>query len=315
MHLVYLGVVRKILNVWCKGILPHRLSPREISGISDRLILFRKYLPSEFSRKSRSLSELANWKAVELRAFILYLAPAALIGILDNSKYRHILKLQCAILILSRATTEDYEKIEFANSLLNDFVQKIQTLYYNELLSYNMHSLTHLADDVYTFGPLDMFSAFQFENHMQTFKRSLRKKNCHLAQIVNRIAEVDNNEFTHSGHMTRLKNDIGRSFCYVNNLKVSCHLRDSCFLYKETVILVDSLEYTNEIVFVKFRHYTRLEKLRFFPTDSREFSIYIVNNLSYSLDCIPVDELVTKCVRLPFRGDRYLCIPMITRSY
>ena len=49
----------------------------------------------------------------------------------------------------------------------------------------------HLADDVLNFGPLDAFSAFPFENHLQSIKRLLRKLDKLLPQVIRRIQEIE----------------------------------------------------------------------------------------------------------------------------
>ncbi|CAN7951661.1 unnamed protein product, partial [Ixodes pacificus] len=54
---------------------------------------------------------------------------------------------------------------------------------------YNVHSLVHLAQDVRTFGPLDSFSAFPFENYLGQLKRLIRSGNLPLQQAVRRMSE------------------------------------------------------------------------------------------------------------------------------
>jgi len=79
-----------------------------------------------------------------------------------------------------------------------EFVSDIQKLYYSELLTYNMHSLVHLSEDVKIHGKLDNFSAFPFENYMQKLKQLIRKKNDHLIQLVNRLHEIDSHSSLNS---------------------------------------------------------------------------------------------------------------------
>ena len=56
MHAVCLGVMKKLLNTWMSGNLKIRLPGRLVNLISERLISYRKFIPVEFNRKSRSLS-------------------------------------------------------------------------------------------------------------------------------------------------------------------------------------------------------------------------------------------------------------------
>lgn len=71
MHLVCLGVVKRIYLMWMKGPLTCRLGFRSLQQISDRLVDLKCYIPSEFARKPRSLFEVLHWKATEFRQFLL----------------------------------------------------------------------------------------------------------------------------------------------------------------------------------------------------------------------------------------------------
>jgi len=59
----------------------------------------------------------------------------------------------------------------YAYSLLVWFASNYGNIYGNEYLSHNIHNVIHLANDVKTFGNLDNFSCFKFENHMQKIKK------------------------------------------------------------------------------------------------------------------------------------------------
>lgn len=54
---------------------------------------------------------------------------------------------------------------KITSELIIEFVKKFAELYGKENVSYNVHSLIHLADDVKTFGHLDGYSAFKFANY------------------------------------------------------------------------------------------------------------------------------------------------------
>jgi len=53
MHLICLGVVKKLLLIWKTGPLKNRLSAFQIQKISDRLINLKGTTPKEFMRKPR----------------------------------------------------------------------------------------------------------------------------------------------------------------------------------------------------------------------------------------------------------------------
>jgi len=54
--------------------------------------------------------------------------------------------------------------INYAEDLLNSYVEQFSDLYGEEHISYNVHSLIQLVDDFRVYGVLDNFSAFTFEN-------------------------------------------------------------------------------------------------------------------------------------------------------
>lgn len=58
-------------------------------------------------------------------------------------------------------------------------------------LSYNVHGLLHLVQDVKRFGSLDNFSAFPYENNMTFYRKTCRKPNQQLQQIARRKSEKD----------------------------------------------------------------------------------------------------------------------------
>lgn len=58
MHLVLLGVVKKLILLWTKGPLSVRLRPRSIKRISYLLILLRSNTPRDFVRKPRCIQEV-----------------------------------------------------------------------------------------------------------------------------------------------------------------------------------------------------------------------------------------------------------------
>jgi hypothetical protein len=97
MHLVCLGVTRKLTLLWMRGPLINRLSAGIIQQISERLISLRDYMPSDFARKPRSLIEVDRWKATEFRQFLLNSGPVILRDYLSESVYKHFMLLSFSI--------------------------------------------------------------------------------------------------------------------------------------------------------------------------------------------------------------------------
>lgn len=146
-----------------------------------------KYIPCEFARKPRSLSELDRWKATEFRQFLLYTGPVVLTDVLPTALYNNFLSLSISIyLMLSPTLFAHY--CDYADNLIKYFLEQFRSLYGVEEMVYNVHSLCHLADDVRRFGPLDGVSAFCFENFLGHLKRKVRKPQ-HILQQITHVLE------------------------------------------------------------------------------------------------------------------------------
>lgn len=192
MHLLDLGIARKILlrlsTFKSVGYRP------DIKKISENLLSYSDYIPSEFQRKPRSLHLLHFWKATEFRQFVLYTGVVALKNNVSDDIYYHFLTLHCAYRIfLCQKLSESC--IESAQSLIENFVENFSYVYGSDQISYNVHNMLHISDCVRQFGPGDSFSTYRFENYMQSLKKKIRKPNQILQQLYNRITEkfcIDN---------------------------------------------------------------------------------------------------------------------------
>ncbi|CAC5384268.1 unnamed protein product [Mytilus coruscus] len=176
MHQVCLGVVKRLILLWMRG--PRadfRLSAVLVGQISENLISMRKFIPKEFVRKPRSLIEIDRWKATEFRQFLLYTGAFVLKDVLEPIYYRNFLALT--------------EHSDYAQDLLEWFVERGRELYGREFLVYNVHMLVHLKDDACQFGSLENCAAWKFENYMQRLKRKVRCGNQPAVQLVKRVQE------------------------------------------------------------------------------------------------------------------------------
>lgn len=184
MQLVCLGVMKRLLQFWHKGKKDVRLSSKDVDYVSQYLITIKHYIPSEFARKPRNLLEVDRWKATEFRQFLLYTGMVVMKSILPSIYYDHFLSFCVAIRIMADpqlCTTFN----AYAHSLLQWFVSNYGTLYDDEYLSYNVHNLLHLANDVQNYGCIENFSCFKYENYMQKIKKNCINvenlyKNCQI---------------------------------------------------------------------------------------------------------------------------------------
>lgn len=191
MHLVCLGAVRRMLTFWRKETFsPAKLSQAFLRAISKRLSDLSGQLPSEFARQPRSLLEVDRWKAVEFRQFLLYTGPVVLQNILTGEHYNHFCALMVACSILMDVDSQFRElHLDYARQLLLYFVEKAPALYGKRFVTYNIHSLIHLADDCEHHKlPLHALSAFPFENSLGQLKRLVKNAKSPIVQVVKKIS-------------------------------------------------------------------------------------------------------------------------------
>ena len=94
MHLVFLGVVKRLFTKVWQGTKPHRLSQNKKDVADNFLGSTKVWLPSEFKVKGNKLSFPNTWKALEFRTFLLYIEPIAMESVLNEAKYEHFIYLQ-----------------------------------------------------------------------------------------------------------------------------------------------------------------------------------------------------------------------------
>lgn len=100
MHLVCLGVMKRLLLSWKEGPRHLKLSPRQLKQISDKLEEFKGKMPSDFARQPRGLENVKRWKATEFRQFLLYTGCIALKDVLSPEAYKHFMCFSLAMVVL-----------------------------------------------------------------------------------------------------------------------------------------------------------------------------------------------------------------------
>jgi hypothetical protein len=187
MHSVCIGVMKWLIQHWNK-LLPKTKDRQLINEINVHLEKVKSETPAEFSRKPRPITTVAYWKSLEFRSFILYYGPLVMKNRLPDTLYQHFMYFAVAIRILADPCSTHAE-IDYANDLLFGFVSDFKLHYPINKITYNIHSLLHIAEDVKRFGPLDNFSAFDFENNMQYIRSMVSRYDQPLPQISKRKGE------------------------------------------------------------------------------------------------------------------------------
>lgn len=177
MHLIDLGVTRKILNLLVK-----KMNFSEKTLMTNGLLSLVGYIPKEFGRTPRPLSELKRWKATEFRQFLLYTGIVLLKDLVSDDLYYHFLLLHCAYRLLCCPYSFN-NNLDASEILLRDFVKYFSKMYGEKNLTYNVHNLLHICECVKEMGLLTNFSAYDFENFMQCIKKCVKKPHQILQQI------------------------------------------------------------------------------------------------------------------------------------
>lgn len=324
MHVVLLGVTRKMLHKMTGKLNPMKLSTQQIHEISIRLINLREYVPCEFSRKPRGLGELDRMKATEFRQFLLYTGIIALRKIVRDDVYEHFLHLSMAIRLLATPNLE-YEQNRYAKQLLEKYITDFEKLFGIQAMSYNVHGLQHLADDVLKWGAVDEYSAFIFENYLQEIKKMLRKCDKPLEQLINRMYEYRNADLrevinTHDGNYELRKEhnkgplldqcsapmykDIRyRGFKFTTSKPNNCCITDD-----DRVMLIENICKRNNSVVAIVKQLKFIRTFFNSPAPSTCFGIAKYTKDSSRLHVIEISRIINKAIAFPIMG-RKNCNP------
>jgi len=330
MHLVCLGIMKRLILYWLRGDNTVRVSAREVSVWSDTLSQFAPFVCSEFIRKPRSFADIDRWKGVELRNFLLYFGPLLLRSNISDKMYHHFMLLSVAIRILS-STLLCHSLRPYAATLLCTFVLELQEIYGAASLVYNMHSVIHLPDDVAVFGVLDSFSCFPFESKLGHIKKQLRSGSRPLAQFCRRLSELEfaqgNMRGCKSVASTRVAASTG-SVCRPTSVTHDQHLlqilhkeqlfnvqksadryalmKDKSVVEIQTIVLVAT---SNEPI-LYCRKFTATGNFFTYPCDSAHVHILKVSGLSSTVCAYNCNEIQSKCLVVK-RKSYYVAMPLI----
>ena len=156
----------------------------------------------------------------------LYTGIFALKGILPHPYYKHFLVLSVAMrIILDDGNAYHNKYLDYSKDLLVYFVKKSATLFGHSFVTYNIHSLIHLPDDVNHFQVnLDKILCFPFKKYLHRLKRYGKKAYNPLVQITKRVTEMENVgvEEYHKNVLTKIS--IQNSDCWftLQNYNFAC---------------------------------------------------------------------------------------------
>ena len=298
MHLVCLGVTKRLLIFLKSGPRKCKLSSRQINEISDCLLHLT--MPSDFARQPRSLNDLERWKATEFRQFLLYTGPVALRTVMKPEMYQHFLCLSVGISILLIDNDDRRNHfLAYAHQLLVYFVQHCKNYYGDTFTVYNVHNLIHITADVERFQcSANAISSFKFENYLQSIKKKVKNASNPIVQVSKRLKEYE--DTNSRGHQ------------WLRHTKICTKLKDSCFLLRdhEYAFIQEKREDNKFLCDVLIQ----TESFYLNPCDSKLLNIaYTSHNhlrLRRKKKLVEKKDLKTKVVCLN-HSDGYVLFPML----
>lgn len=313
MHLVDLGVVKKILLCILKGKTKYfKLNTNDKNVISERLLSCVSYIPKEFASIPRSADEIAMWKATEFRQFILYTGIAVLKDIVPEECYYHFCLLYSAYRLLY--VRESFaNNIQSASDMLTYFVENFSSVYSEEQVSYNVHSLLHLTQCVQEIGFINSFSAYPFENYMKTLKRYVKRPSKILEQIHTKI---EKSKFKVKGQKNAVecKKDRHGKIIEVKTSTFCMTLKSRdkyCSLKTGVAVGIENFAEKNNEIFISAKRLLNRDNLFTEPVSSMDIlDIFISDSEDAALETYSFNLIAYKLMHLPFKNTN-LFIPII----
>ena len=326
MHLVLLGVVRRVLKMWFPDARQkkhayfdvHALRAGKAQVAIRRIVRCGKSSAVEFQRRPRSFADLNNFKATEFRCIVLYLFPFIFFKLFVNQfVYDHFCLLVVAMRILCNENSSP-SSVRFARDCLRTFVSESEHIYGKSFYVYNVHSLIHLADDYERFGNLDSISCFPFESFMQKVKRYVRRPGGELAQVAKRVAEEElwTENVKNSFDFVKLKDEryTGRIGDFTgHNLRhyrqvsvfgktIKVDSNDDAVQTKDGFGIVKNIFRSGDHVYLAVCMFTAYADIFLYPCRSSD--VGIIFGCSISSECSVVHiRNAAKCFKLVLRDD------------
>lgn len=181
MHGVLSGVTRQLWSIWTTPKTPYYLNPTDRKEINNRYLKIKR--PHEIHRIVRPIKTMAKWKASEWESWLLFDSLPCLTDILKKENLDSYCLLVSSIfkLLSGNINERDIRQCEFN---LLQFVGECQQFYGKSSMTFNMHSLLHIADSVRQSGPLCSSNTFPFENEIFYYKRDINGPHGISQQII-----------------------------------------------------------------------------------------------------------------------------------
>jgi hypothetical protein len=326
MHSCCLGVMRKLMLIFvsCKAATKGRLGNAGKKLLNENIKMCQEFVPSDFARKCRDLKLLEYFKATEFRLILLYTGPFIFKNILTDDMYRHFLLFHCGLRILASSAMCILRNSE-AGEYLKRFSLLFGNFYGKNKISYNVHVITHLHMDVLTYGPVDNFSCFRFENYYQIFRRLLRSGRKVLCQLARRLSEINQSiinsqqkveaeglsmEHSNGPCPPQFVNAKQFAKAVVNGIIIRTSQPNNCICIGNKIVLVENFIQLRGGNIVYGREF--VTKTDFFrnPCLSSSIGIYKCSNLARS-KIYKLDDVSGKCLCIRYCPNKWYVAEML----
>lgn len=317
MHLVYIGNTKKIFEAHVQGKYGFkRFNGRKLNILDARMALAKQYCPSDFNRPPGKLTKFHLYKATQFRQLLLYTAPAVLRDVFSDDHYQHFMLLHAVIRLLSIENPSE-GVLTFCEAALRSYVTLCEHLYGEQFLSYNVHGLLHVVDDVRELGSFESYSAFCYENSMPDFRDlSTRKPREALAQYYKRMKERDSLEQNQNNNIDivtsqihfigPLVDTIPEEMCVqfkkivIGGTIFSTSLRNNCCMLRNSEIcIIQNIIRVQEDIFFIVKKFRNLSSLYNVGYTSEFMGVYICRRLTDVLHAVRLQDVKIKCFRMP----------------
>lgn len=331
LHLVYLGVFRRLLKTWLSWIGNFRLHWTVVNAISDQLMTLAATLPCDFNRSIRELKYFAQFKATELRRMCHYDSILIFRDHINNNVYRHFLLLYAALYILAHPVfARSQEWRTYAHELLVNFINHSIEIYGRQFVVYNVHSLYHVTAECESQNsPLNDFSAFMFEtalaslkNLLNSFYRPCQQAACRISERLSFVQDVklppppDHLNVTLSmEYINEVDGALpGQHFRKINigYFVLQLNDKDNCFKTRgeDIVVLSDIVQDIDGTINLVGKRFLHKNDFFEYPLPSSQLGIFSVAELGEEIYVYEIHEVIAKCWLMP-DGNSYCCVPIL----
>ena len=189
MHLVLEGEFVRRLSIWLNGQNENGFLAKQTAPLEEAML--RIQFPHDFNRKLRPFRDFKRWKDREVQNLFLHASLPLLKFLLPPNLFYHLSIFVTAIWLLmdDKISSND---IDVAKILLVHYGRLVESLYGKSEVTYTVHALQHLPEQVKNFGPLILHSGFVFEAMISHLKRLFHGTQCIPEQIVKNLLIAQN---------------------------------------------------------------------------------------------------------------------------